>query len=167
MKHTVFHYWLTQVKAKSFELVSCFDQKNRLVLFFLVGFLWIGFSKLSAQSTESVRDHFQIDTIIPNGYVLIPVKLLNADAISTVIGSHGVADIYETYEGRKNKLLFSKAKIIKSPVEDSTFSVLVKETKAHLLSNSENPFFAAVQNPKARAIETPQTTSSVRIIYQN
>lgn len=158
--------WAT-IQVKLTEVAVCFDQKNKIILFFMLGFLLIGLTRLKAQSTEPMRDHFQIDTIIPNGYVLIPVKLLNSDAISSVIGTHGVADIYDTYEGKRTKLLFSKAKIIKSPIDDSTFSVLVKETKAHLLSNTDNPFFAAVQNPKARAIDLPQQTSNVKIIYQN
>jgi hypothetical protein len=150
---------------------QCFDQKNKLIVFFIVGFLLVGFSGLKAQSTDSPSDGFQIDTIIPNGYVLIPIKLLNAVSISAVMGSHGVADIYATVQGERSKLLFSKAKIIKSPTEEDSFAILVKESKAYLLSNSENPFFAAIQNPRARANYESEAaapkTSTVRIIYQN
>lgn len=152
------------------SILSCFDQKNRLVLFFLVGFLVVGFSQIKAQSTRPEGDRFQIDTIIPAGYVLIPIKLLNAEAISAVIGNHGVADIYATIQGQRTKLLFARAKIIKSPIEEGAFSILVKETKAHLLSNSENPFFAAVQNPRTRSLDTDSdrtTKPSIKIIYQN
>lgn len=158
------------LKNKISSLITCLDQKNRLVLFFLVGFAVVGFSQIKAQATRTESDRFQIDTIIPSGYVLIPIKLLNADAISAVIGTHGVADIYATIQGERTKLLFARAKIIKSPVEDATFSVLVKETKAHLLSNSENPFFAAVQNPRTRAIDSNSNERSkpgIKIIYQN
>lgn len=158
------------LKTKISSLISCLDQKNRLTIFFLIGFMVVGFSQIKTQSIRPESDRFQIDTIIPSGYVLIPIKLLNADAISSVIGSHGVADIYATVQGERTKLLFSRAKIIKSPVEESTFSVLVKETKAQLLSNSQNPFFAAVQNPRTRAIESESEVHrkpGVKIIYQN
>lgn len=158
------------LKNKVANLLSSLDQKNRLILFLFIGFMVVGFSQLKSQSTTAAADPFQIDTIIPAGYVLIPVKLLNADAISAVIGSHGVADIYSTIRGERSKLLFARAKIIKSPVEEATFSALVKETKAHLLSNSENPFFAAVQNPRMRAVDVESERRhkpTIKIIYQN
>lgn len=159
-----------QCKAylKKISLES-FDQKNKIILFFFIGLLLVGYTHIKTGSSFSRQDRFRIDTIIPNGYVLIPIKLLNAQAISAAIGSHGVADIYNTYEGQKTKLLFSKAKIIKSEeIDDSVFSVLVKESKAQLLSNSENPFFAAVQNPKAKAADIDKHQApQVQIIYQN
>tara|TARA_B110001454_G_scaffold219179_1_gene250873 strand:- start:169064 stop:169540 length:477 start_codon:yes stop_codon:yes gene_type:complete len=155
-------------KSKIAKLLNSLDQKNRLILFFLVGFMVVGFSKLSAHNAEANDNKFQIDTIIPSGYVLIPIKLLNADSISAVIGSYGVADIYATIQGEKTKLLFSRAKIIKSTADETTFAVLVKETKAHLLSGNDDPFFAAVQNPKAKAIESEHSSKpGIRIIYQN
>lgn len=158
------------LKAEFEKLKSCWGQKNKLILFFIIGLLLMGFSRIRNQDADMQNNRFQIDTIIPVGYVLIPIKLLNAESISAVIGSHGVADIYTTIQGEKSRLLFSRAKIIKSAVEDSTFSVLVKETKAHLLSQNDNPFFAAVQNPKAKAIETDLNRNQkpeIRIIYQN
>lgn len=158
------------LKSKLTKLLSCLDQKNKLILFFLIGFMVVGFSRLSSPTVGSNEKGFQIDTIIPPGYVLIPIKLLNSDSISAVIGSYGVADIYATVQGEKSKLLFSRAKIIKSSVEETAFAVLVKETKAHLLSNSDNPFFAAVQNPKVKAVDSDLGHNSkpgVRIIYQN
>lgn len=130
----------------------------------------MGFSHIRYPDKDSNSPEFKIDTIIPDGYVLIPIKLLNAESISAVIGSHGVADIYATIQGEKSKLLFARAKIIKSSVAEGAFAVLVKENKAHLLSNSENPFFAAVQNPKAKAIDiepNQNRSSGIRIIYQN
>jgi hypothetical protein len=158
------------LKGKLAKLKDSLDQKNKLILFFLIGFLVVGFSRMSSSNTASNEKGFQIDTIIPTGYVLIPIKLSNSDSISAVIGTYGVADIYATVQGEKSKLLFSRAKIIKSSVEEAAFAVLVKETKAHLLSGSENPFFAAVQNPKAKAVDSDLTQSTkpvVRIIYQN
>lgn len=146
-----------------------FDQKNKIILFFIIGLMLVGYTHIKSNPTQQKNDKFQIDTIIPEGYVLIPIKLSNASAIASTIGSHGVANIYSTLAGHKSKLLFSKAKIIKSMDKDeSIFSVLVKESKAHLLSNSEDPFFAAVQNPRARASDVELiSTPNVRIIYQN
>ncbi len=146
-----------------------FDQKNKIILFFFIGLLLVGYNHIKSNPSAGSHDQFQIDTIIPAGYVLIPIMLLNAPAISAAIGSHGVADIYSTVEGEKSKLLFSKAKIIKSvDTEDSVFSILVKESKAQLLSNYETPFFAAVQNPKAIAIDREaKKEPRVQIIYQN
>ena len=148
---------------------DAFDQKNKIILFFFVGLLLVGFSYLKPAIANNSKESFQIDTIIPNGYVLIPIKLLNAQAISSVIGSHGVADIYTTLNHEKSKLLFAKAKIIKSiEGDDSTFSILVRESKARLLSSNETPFFAAVQNPKAKAKDVEnQNEPHVQIIYQN
>lgn len=143
------------------------DQKNRIILFFFIGLILVGYTHIKSNPNKISKDPFQIDTLIPDGYVLIPVKLSNAAAISGVIGSYGVADIYSTLAGQKSKLLFSKAKVIKSEdAEDPVFSVLVKESRAHLLSNREDPFFAAVQNPKARAHES-KIEQKIQIIYQN
>lgn len=152
------------------SMLSAFDQKNRIILFFMSGFLLVGYSKMQTHSAKTPSESFKIDTIIPNGYVLIPIQLSNAQAISNVIGKHGVADIYSTSQGQKSKRLFSRAKIIKSSIDETVFSILVKESRAHLLSQSDNPFFAAVQNPKAKAIETEipsRITSGIKIIYQN
>lgn len=146
-----------------------FDQKNKIIIFFFVGLLLVGYTHIRYNPDSSTRNQFQIDTIIPDGYVLIPIKLLNASAISAAIGSHGVADIYSTVAGEKSKLLFSKSKIIKSiDSDDPVFSILVKESKAQLLSNYETPFFAAVQNPKAIASDREvKKFKPIQIIYQN
>lgn len=157
-------------KNKIEKLMQSLDQKNRIILFFFIGLMVVGFSQIKPTAADNVNDRFQIDTIIPVGYVLIPIKILNADAISAVIGTHGVADIYSTLQGERSKLLFARTKIIKSPIEESSFSILVKESKAHLLTQNENPFFAAVQNPKVKAIErddVPKNKPGIRIIYQN
>ncbi|MBL7544945.1 MAG: hypothetical protein JNL11_14095 [Bdellovibrionaceae bacterium] len=146
------------------------DHKNKLIIFFVIGFFLVGYSHLKPVPKDADTNRFQIDTIIPEGYVLIPIEVLNADSISAVIGSHGVADIYSTVQGEKAKRLFSRARIIKSPLNEASFAVLVKETKAYLLSQSKDPFFAAVQNPKARAYEQEiprKQTSTIKIIYQN
>ena len=146
-----------------------FDQRNKIIFFFFIGLLLVGYTHIRSNPETELKNGFRIDTIIPNGYVLIPIKLLNASAISTVIGSHGVADIYSTIEGEKSKLLFSKAKIIKSAeIDDLVFSVLVKESKAHLLSNTLSPFFAAVQNPNAKGNDSELAKNPrIQIIYQN
>lgn len=156
------------VQIKSYS-AGPWDQKNKLILFFFLGLFLVGYTYIQSHSGSDSKKRFQIDTIIPPGYVLIPIKLLNAQAISSAIGSYGVADIYTTVEGQKSKRLFSKAKIIQAEdSEDPVFSVLVKETRAHLLSSYANPFFAAVQNPKAKTDESDYAgPPKVQIIYQN
>lgn len=167
-KSTYIKYDLLSKHLRS-KLITCFDQKNKIITFFMLGLLLVGYTYIKSTPSVTNKDNFQIDSIIPTGYVLIPIKLLNSQAISSVIGSHGVADIYATIDGEKSKKLFSKSKIIKSvDTEDVIFSVLVKEAKAYLLTGSDTPFFAAVQNPKAHNTDVESKHSpEIKIIYQN
>ena len=91
----------------------------------------------------------EADTVIPKGYVLIPVELQNFDAISGVIQNFGVVDLYSNSpDNLKSKKIASKIKLIRAPYNPNSFAVLAKEEYSEEIVKSSNNLYAIIQNKK-------------------
>lgn len=123
-------------------------------------------SKPAAQ-TESRP--LEVDTIIPKGYVLVPLELQNVEAISSVIQSYGVIDLYKgNPEGQKAQKIATRIKLIRAPYNPNLFAALVKENLSEHIMRQTGAFFAVIQNKtEAEGLNEKTTLKSIRIEYQN
>lgn len=112
------------------------------------------------------------DTFIPAGYTLVPIEVVNSLQISPLLGSlGGQVDLYKVSEtGRKSKLVYSAAKILRAPLDPEQFAVLVPATAVNSLLSESTRFFAVILNPNAtknpKKKKTARQPRRIEIEYQ-
>jgi hypothetical protein len=91
------------------------------------------------------------DTYIPDGFVLVPIEVQNSESLDSILGSHGVVDLYlaPLNPQQKPKKVASKIKLMRAPLNPSLFAVLAPEAEASKLVTVEQPFIVMIQNPKS------------------
>ena len=108
-----------------------------------------------------------VDTVIPSGYVLIPIEVQNFAAVNALLGPFGVVDLF-VYEGSKARLIAHQVKIIRAPLDPSHFAVLVPEQESQRVLQFEGPYTVVVQNPKKQEIRFQRIENKKikRIVYE-
>ncbi len=92
-----------------------------------------------------------LDTLIPENYVIYPIELTNAQAISHLIDQYGVVDIYTTDINTQRVVkVLSKVKIVRPSAESATYSVLIPYQLETKLNAYAGPYWAAVQNKQTQ-----------------
>ena len=90
-----------------------------------------------------------IDTYIPNGFVLLPIDLNNADALEGILQEKGMVDLYTSRGSHISVETVAKSvKIIRSPKNPNLFAILIPEKQASILIQRAQSFHAVVRNPK-------------------
>ncbi len=104
-----------------------------------------------------------LDTLIPEGFSLVNIEIVNADKLDAILGQFGVVDLFLASEdGKKTtKKIASKVKILRAPKNPQEFAVLVPEALVSHLFSYDSPFFASVQNPSPK--ETNFTKRSLKL----
>ncbi|WP_413288890.1 hypothetical protein [Bdellovibrio sp. HCB337] len=101
------------------------------------------------KSSETASDSYSVDTMIPAGYLLIPLELSNAESLASLSGSFSVIDLYAASEkGKKGFKVASAVKLLRAPLNPQQFAVLVKEEESSRIVTMDGPFFAALKNPQ-------------------
>ncbi len=92
-----------------------------------------------------------IDTEIPAGYVLVPIEVVNYEALDSVLGRFGVVDLFAAGLGqqRKSYQVASRIRILRAPRNPNHFAVLAPSEEAPGLVRHEGGFFVVVQNPES------------------
>jgi hypothetical protein len=140
-----------------------------MFLFFVFVYIYSTLDERGAKPQEKL---LTVDTLIPNGYALVPIELENISAIASLIESYGVVDIYlGKNDSQKSKKILQKVKILRAPNNPNAYSLLLPDHLSSDVLKYQGPFFAVIQN-KAQASENPavqeklQTKpSSVKIEY--
>lgn len=91
------------------------------------------------------------DTLIPAGFVLVPIEVQNFESLDSILGQYGVVDLYQAplKAGGRPFRVASHIKILRAPLNPSHFAVLVNEADSVALIASQLPFTVVVQ----RALE--------------
>ena len=148
-------------------------QQHKYFVFMFVFFVFVYvYTTLDERGAKPQEKLLTVDTLIPNGYALVPIELENISAIASVIEDFGVIDIYLGKNNARNaKKLFQKVKILRAPNNPNAYAVLLPDHLSSELLKHEGPFFAVIQN-KAEAAENPSvheqsrsTKATVKIEY--
>ena len=125
-------------------------------LIFILLSLFFTFLQNKDKNTK-IPNTQNLDTYIPEGFVLVPIELSNGSSLDGLLASKGVVDLYTGDPVRqKAEKAATAVKIIRSPRNPSYFAVLVPENKAPLLIKRFQPFHAVIQNPEQNKKTTIQ-----------
>lgn len=87
------------------------------------------------------------DTVIPRGFVLVPVEIANIQAVAGLIDRFGIIDLYAGSTSQQNSFLIAaRIKIMRAPLNPSQYAVLVSELMSREIMKYRGPFWAVVQN---------------------
>jgi len=110
-----------------------------------------------------------IDTFVPNGFVLVTLQLINGDSIDPLIGNYGMVDVYQSPQIHlsspdsllsnnihnqnlnSNLPIATHLRIIRAPNNPRLFGALVPEGSRKLIQLLSAPVFAVIQRPDAQS----------------
>ena len=101
-------------------------------------------SSITAETVESAA------TLIPAGFVLVPIEVANYESLDSILGKFGTVDLFipgdET--NRKARKVASHVRMLRAPLNPGRFAVLVPENESSSLVTHGGPFVVTVQNPR-------------------
>ena len=142
---------------------------HSVILIFLVVFSIA--DKILTNSSKEVPKATSLDSLVPKGFVLMPIELRNGQDIIDIIGSYAVVDLYAYSDktGLPEILAASALKVLSPSTEEGSFIALVPEKSAlHLFDYTES-FYAVIQNPEKTGakIYKKEKSKSLIVIEEN
>ena len=138
--------------------------KKYLIVFSVLALFSLFFSWIHYTSNQEEPESlvFQVSDSIPSGFVMVPIELENYEAVSDLISSHGVVDLYDKSVSIPHK--FAEA-VRAIRLQTGRFSVLIPENQVSLFLRSSLLFHAVVQNPNAKGsrILSPRRKRSITV----
>ncbi len=111
---------------------------------------YVSFNGGTSESTNSNQEIDSADTYIPAGFVLVPIELQNAEALSSLISEFAVVDLFTGSLGSKHSRVGQRLKLLRAPRNPQQFAVLVPENQVQTLLATPGPYWAAIQNPNEK-----------------
>ena len=147
-----------------------------VIVLFLLALIFAEIQKQSTtKSTETnfinSKEQESLDTMIPKGFVLIPIEIQNLESLDSIFGAFGVVDLYSSSDagsGQKKTLIARRIKLLRAPYNPNIFAVLAPENFAEKILQHNSRFFVSLQNPSQEPTkyETNQKTIKVQRIEQ-
>ncbi len=145
--------------------------KTLYITFIAIGvlaLLWDLRHSSSPPDAPKKIDISTVDTLIPEGYVLVPIDIQNYAALDSMIGSYGVVDLFApTGTSDGSKRVAQKVKIIRAPLNPSQFAVLIKEENSTEIARYPGAFYVMVQNPTKQGAEFTKKFKRSAIITED
>lgn len=142
--------------------------KIQLIAILIVFLLSLILTLIQFFSSKASKKQKPFIEMIPEGFVLLPVEISNGADLISLIGSHGVVDLYShPQEEKQPKEQVAKAlKIITSFSENSRFMAIVPEKQVPYFFEHEGPFYAVLKNPHRQGsqIHKKKVKTSLRIL---
>lgn len=131
---------------KEFLIFKAFQKDWRLLsLAAIASFGFVGLLH-ACDKTPEVASADGIDTLIPAGYVIVPIEVQNYEALDSLLGKFGVGDLFHG-DGHQGKLVARNIRILRAPKNPSQFAVLAPESEASSILANQGRFFVALKPP--------------------
>ncbi len=136
------------------------DKKDKIlfgILFALVlSAVVLPFSK---SETIAVAALPEADTIIPRGFVLVPIELENQRSLDSIVGAYAIVNLYmgSQLSDQKGKLVGRHLRLLRAPLNPEQFAVLVPEDDVAQFATPAAKFYAVVEN---RRVQDPASVPS-------
>lgn len=126
------------------------SKKSLFACIAVTGLLAMFVTASGSAKSEEVKVDASVDTFIPAGFVLVPIEVQNYESLDSILGPHGIVDLYlpsQSGSGKGSRVA-NRVRIMRAPLNPSQFAVLVREDESNQLVRTEAPFFVVVQNSK-------------------
>jgi len=126
----------------------------------------------SDELKEVINDPIKsIDTLIPRGQSLVPIRVSNYESLDQLIGQFGVVDLYTNplNPNQKSRKVVSAVKLIRAPQSPNHFSVLLPANKSHKLIGHHGEFTVVVRNPEllgTKFVNKKSKPAKRRVLYE-
>ena len=103
-------------------------------------------SKNQRKANQSEKNEVTegIDTYIPKGHILIPIEILNKEALKGILEGKGVVNLYSA----KKRKIAQNVKVIQAPLNREVFAVLVRENEAGPILENASGVFVTINSGK-------------------
>lgn len=131
-------------KLKSWLL----EKPNQYLLLGLIALLALAILWPRQEQKTEVQQAVEADTVIPAGFVLVPIELLNFEALSALVGSYAIVDLFapNTDPNQRPRKIGSDLRLLRAPLNPNQFAVLVPENESDLVVSQATPLIAVIQN---------------------
>lgn len=148
-------------------------KSERMILcgiFIALGFITFFVSQEEEKKDLPRQEAPELDELIPAGFVLLPVDLVNREALASIMGSTAVVDILTvnpTTLSPQTKIA-SRVKMLRSPKNPDFFALLIEENASMEVLSKPGPYFALIQNKKQTNSNfyKAKKKSKIQISYQ-
>jgi hypothetical protein len=141
------------------------DPRNRTltIAMALMLIIILGVSLFSPEKSTTGVPVVTADTYIPDGFVLVPIEIQNAESLGSLIGAYAVVDLFR---GPQSQRVGRRLRLLRAPLNPDQFAVLVPEGEVTALMAIPGPYWAVIQNPQqSKATEIADSKKKSRIEY--
>lgn len=135
------------------------SSQNKLLAGSFIVFLILYFTLNKKNTKPRTPDVIYADTLIPKGYVLVPIELANLNAVAGLINQYGVIDLYGGDSPENSVQIATRIKILRAPLNPNHYAVLVPEDLSKQIMRFKGPFWASIQNRSTAS--TPRTSHDI------
>lgn len=115
----------------------------------LLGQLLVSFFSSPEVSIKD-KDYF-LSEHIPDGYSVVPIELINAESISSLMGSIAFVDLYATeHIMGKRQILLKNIKMLKTANQDGQFSLIINDSESSKIGDLNQPLFAVLKKKQSK-----------------
>jgi len=150
------------MKLKKIKLNEGYFYISTIILSIVFSINYSMGSKNEPTAVTSINTSKGIDTLIPRGFVLIPIQINNLSAVAPLLGDYGVVDLYKS-----SKMIAKSIKILRAPKNPEKFAVMTLEENASKILAVQGPFQIIVQNPSQRKTKFKTYIKNKRRIFKN
>lgn len=131
------------------------------------------FQSVETAQTRISDKNENLSELIPSGYMLYPIEVINAASLHSMMGDFAYVNLYAPKKTQKGtKLIGKNLRIIRSPKDPEQFALVLKESTYLNQLQLQNKYYVTVTNPKDsdREVLIPEETRSgsrLSISYQN
>ncbi len=105
----------------------------------------------------------EISTLIPSGFVLVPIQLKNFESVDSILGPFGVVDLFTEAKSGQTRWIVRDIKILRAPKNPSLFAVLAPQDRAPLIIQADEiGLFAVIKNNSSRGTEFVEAQTEVK-----
>lgn len=157
-------FW-TQFKALPWERQTLLTAGALALIPILATLLTSRGSTASEGVTSTAPTEF--DTIIPKGFVLVPIEVQNFESLDSILGRFALVDLFRSsgIENSAQRLVAKNVRLLRAPHNPSHFAVLVKEDDVDRILEFGGAFVVVIKRRAEYGTEFVKERSKRRIIY--
>ena len=100
--------------------------------------------------TQQEIEREDVTTMIPRGFVLVPIEVQNYEALDSILGKFGVVDLFQAgdEQGNKQNLVAKNVRLLRAPQNPTHFAILIEEKEVSGILRNGGIFTVVVKGGK-------------------